>query len=260
MNIFPQNYDVTITIPLTDLNDVAITPDAVIGILTDGDDREIVNFGYLEFVPGAEMTFVVPAVYNQLGEEFISGRTLKVGFETVAGEIWRSFPYIVQMSETLVALKNTFQSYQAAEIYSVFTTNKDGWNVSTETGRRTALAEAFSRITALPMKYCPVDDIGRPILAQETKIARADWAEFTLDAFLMLPSAFQKALRKAQFVEANELMLGAGVEEKRRQGIASESVGESSMTFRPGHVDYGLSRAALSALVGYIDFNMRIAR
>lgn len=76
-----------------------------------------------------------------------------------------------------------------------------------------------------------------------------------------LEPAFLKALRMAQLIEANEMMDANSIHYKRLDGLMSETIGESSMMFRPGNINnYPITRRSMMFLRNYIVIRARLYR
>lgn len=262
MKFYPEDYEVTLEVAFVDLNGAAITPTDVTAKLYNGDDELLLDFLSLPFDAGeTSKTIVVPRQFNVLADgELSAARIIRIELETAAGTIRRVFSYVIEGEFRLEIMQNTFLSYEAAEILARNQVNTSGWNVADDEKRQAALIEAFGRITSIPMKYALRDADGRLVIEEETVISRDQWTEYTADDFAEFPTHFKKALRAAQFAEANELLQGDAAGRKHRAGIITETIGESSVTLRAGKIDYGISQAALAHLTGYIHFNVRIAR
>lgn len=261
MKFYPADSIVEVQVNFTDLNGNDVTPTAVTAVLYDEEDSEIVDFGSLPLEPEEKSkVIVVPAVFNGLDYELRAARILRVNLKTAAGTISRSLSYILEAEQRLQIMTNTFQSYESAMIASLDMVNLTGWSATSEEQRRAALVEAYRRITMIPMKYGIRDDYDKLSFREEHFIARDLWEEITPEMFAEFPTHFRKALRRAQLIEANELLQGDAVARKRRSGIVSETIGESSMTIKADRVDYGLNPQTMAALTGYVHFNMRVAR
>lgn len=262
MKFYPEDYNVEVVVKFTDLNGAAITPTAIRAVLYDGDDLLLLDMGSLPFDPAAgEKSIVVPSAFNGLADgQAAASRILRMELVTAAGTVRRSFTYVVQAEQSLIIMTNTFQTYEAAELQTLEIPSTSGWDSATDERRRAALAAAFNRLTSIPMKYALRDADGRLVIEDERIIERDQWAEITKEDFAEFPTHFRKALRRAQFIEANEILQGDVTGRKHRAGIVTETIGESSVTLRAGKVDYGISSQTMQALAGYIYFNMRIAR
>ena len=272
MKFYPEDYIVEVVVKFTDLNGVAVIPTAIKAALYDGSDALVVDFGSLPFDNSQDNhTISIPKEFNRLEDgEIRAARILRVGLETDAGTIPRAFSYAIEAEQRLVVLTNTFTTLEAAEFMALDTPNTSGWAIASEDQKRAALTEAYRRLTQIPMKfptYTPggffdnYKTIAPRDIAEETVIERDQWDELTLDEYdTKFPTHFKKALRRAQFIEANELLQGDNVAKKHRAGIVTETIGESSVTLRQGRVDYGIASETLRALTGYIHYNMRIKR
>jgi hypothetical protein len=271
MNFYPEGYTVELVVAFTDLNGAAVTPTVVNATLTDGEDAVLANFDNIVIEDGAaSATVTVPSGYNLLDDgELRAARILHVELVTAAGSIKRSLSYVVESEQRLEIMTNTFQTYEAAEIQALDIPNISGWSSASEDQRKAALVEAYRRLTNIPMKFPTYgaqrnwDGFNKLIdrdLECETIITREGWNEVTPDLYSSFPSGFKKALRRAQFLEANELLQGDSVGAKHRAGIVTETIGESSVTLRAGRIDFGVASQTLQALTGYIYFNMRIKR
>lgn len=277
MKFYPEDYIVEVVVVFTDLEGAAVTPTAVSAVLYDGDDAEVVDFGSLPFeMSEGQKVISIPKEFNRLvGNEVRAARILRVRIETEQGTIPRSFSYAIESGQRLVLMENTFITLEAAEFLAMDTPNTSGWTVASEDQKLAALTESYRRLTMIPMRY----QVHRPLvggsvtgwrsdwnsiapreLVEEVVIERDVWDELTVEQFSDFPAAFKKALRRAQFTEANELLQGDNVSKKHRQGIVTETIGESSVTLRSGAIDFGISSETMKALVGYVYFNNRIRR
>lgn len=271
MKLYPSGYEVSVTVKFTDNNGDPVAPSDVSAALFDGDDALVVDFGALPFeapAPGSigEKEIIIPAVFSELRDgELSAARILRVTLTTPAGKIRRSFFYAIEGEFRLALMVNSFISYEAASLLTRDMVDTTGWAVADEERRHAALAEAFNRLTQIPMRFStmsPEDRRRDPygFHSDEVVIARSEWAHLTAEEFLEFPDHFRKALRLAQVTEANELLQGDTTQRKYRSGIVSETIGESSVTLRGGRLDYGVSSQTLKHLAGYIFFSMRIAR
>lgn len=82
-----------------------------------------------------------------------------------------------------------------------------------------------------------------------------------VEQFNALPSHFIRQLQLAQVVEANEAMNPASIQKKRLSGLMSETIGESSMMFRPGRVlNLPVTRRSMMLLRDYVSWEIGIGR
>jgi hypothetical protein len=217
-------------------------------------------------VSEGKKTIIIPAEFNVLGEgERSAARILRVVLVTMDGDIKRSTSYLVESEFRLAVMQNSFMTIEAAEILARDVPNLSGWRAAGDDERHAALIEAYNRLTRIPMRFRVVDPaadvpLESDIYAEETIILRSAWIDISVEEFNAWPLFFRRSLRQAQLIEANELLEGDDVTKRVRAGIISETIGESSVTLRAGHVDFGLSRPTLSCLAGLIYYNHRIVR
>lgn len=262
MDFYPENYTVTLTVPFVDPVGTRVTPFSAVARLLDGEGAQIVDLGALVFPAEATQTeVVIPGIHNTLAAgEHRAVRILSVTLALAGGNVERRFSYAVETETRLAVMQNSFMTYESAQVLASDFVNPIGWLISDENTRKTALVQAYQRLTQIPMKFHPLDVLGEPIRSVESVILRDEWVELSYDDFAAWPAHFKLALRRAQFIEANQLLAGDPLGEKRRAGILSETIGESSMRLSANMVDYGVSTETLAALAGYIYFSMRIGR
>lgn len=262
MKIYPDGYSVDLQVGFTDLNDTAITPTSISAILYDGEDQVVNDFGTITVAVGdTSKSIIVSGEFNELADgELQAARVLRVELVTNAGSIHRSFSYGIEGEFRLALMQNSFISYEAAELLARNKANFNGWNNADETRRHAALIDAYSRLTRIPMRFNTLDAEKNQSFDGETIITRNMWSEVTATDFLAYPVHFRQAVRLAQLTETNELLQGESLARKHRSGIATETIGESSVTLRKGHIDYGVSSPTLAHLTGFIYFNTRVVR
>jgi hypothetical protein len=264
MDFLLEDQMIEITIPFTDRAGNAVTPTSVTATLFDGEDFPLVVYDPIAFSGGAtSATVVVLGQFNRLqGEDLAEARRLESVVTHPGGVERKVFAYGVEAEKSLVVMRNSFQTYEMALVVARSRVNIETFESASEDRRKAALQEAYTRICGLPMIYSIVDADGN--LEAENEIYMDTWQFIDADAFLTsFPSHFRKALRMAQVVEADELLQGNIVARKHAQGIASETIGESSVTLRSGFsgsTDVGVSAATMSILNGYINRIVKIGR
>lgn len=217
----------------------------------------------------AAASVVIAATENELaaGAER-ELRRIEVYFLVAAGdERLVSTTYIIQSASPLTMMVNTFQVLDEAELTALEFPSLEGWAMATDQQKIAALTSAHDNMCRLSYKYLTEADQqaldittdqdrwGRPYYyVPSMKHATEDtWDEFSAD--------FKRALRRAQVVEADILLAGDPVGDKRRQGIITETIGESKvfLSSRPA-LQLPVNRATLEQLRGYTHRSARIAR
>lgn len=195
------------------------------------------------------VTVQIAAVNNTLPQDAVrAGRVIEVTMTLSNGEKrYETYHYAIAREETLTVPDVSFQTYMEAMMIAVDMPSMPGWDAADKNTRRNALAEAAERLGRLRFV---VDG------AEITSIRDMAPSDFDL-----LSARFLIALRKAQVMEANIILGGDPVEDHRRDGIMSKTVGESSQMFRPGTpLVLAASARSMRYLTGYVRVGMSIGR
>ncbi|WP_062120525.1 hypothetical protein [Aureimonas sp. AU40] len=265
MQIFPENYVVTYDVPLHDLND---KPVEVTGASVSVTDERRRPLGAIDAVLGETLRVVVPAELNalQAGTSGMEGRVVTVVLHTPGGDITRQLVYAVQGTDSLAVPNNSFQTIHEARIKAFDLPGLKMVHGASDRDLRAALIEAYARLTRISLKIIDSYDRETLILPEVnyrtrfTYIDQQHWHEMDVATFDDFPAYFTDRLKRAQIIEADEILTGDIIGDKRRAGVLSESIGESSMMFRNGVLDMGVTRAALEALTGLVHYQFRITR
>lgn len=264
MNTYPAGVGLQITIPMTDLNEEPVTALSASARVLD-ESEEVLDGSLTVEIGGEDAVVTVPAGVNQLAAGVIGGaRTIELAIETAEGTFIKSEFYLIQASIRLAVPTNSFQTYTQALLTASTMPAMPGWLMHEPKERQNALMEAYRRITKLGFWIRPSDNpdyMNRIDLGEERHITPDNWDIMTADDYAGLPEHFKKALRFAQLAEADDVLGGDAIGKKRRSGILSETIGESSMMFKAGKaLDYGLSGSSAKYLVNYVRIRASIAR
>lgn len=267
MDTFAAGNIVTLIVPFVDQNGVEITPTAISRRVLDENEAEIAAAQVVSLPSGgAELEIAVPAQFNTLGAGVNEGlRTVEVTFTTATGTTVVKVDYVLRTATRLVVLENSFQTMGQAKLTATGISKLIGWEGGADFERQTALIEAYLRLTRFgyfvrwPRE---IDDQRYLDPGIDRRIAPNHWPLMTMEQFLTwYPEEFRAALRRAQVIEANQILGSDDIGERRRAGLMSESIGESSMMFRNGKpLDMPVCSAAMNALAGYIDFRIVLTR
>lgn len=267
MQTFAVGTEVAMNFAFVDLNGDPIVPLAISVKIYDEEDVEKGTFEVpLAMTTSEAIDLVVPGMFNLLEPEVNVGlRTVEVTFNTAQGDISQRAAYTIRRSNRLIVLTNSFQTWSKAQLEVQNIPNLLGWLGATDVDRQVALIEAFTRLTRLGYFVRwprDIDDLAYLRPGEDRKIAPRHWAAMTLDQWnTWYPETFRQALRRAQIVEADNVLGSDVVGKKRRSGLLSESIGESSMMFRSGKpLDTGISPETMRQLTGFLDFRATTTR
>ena len=142
----------------------------------------------------------------------------------------------------------------------------DGGAATFEAGRLSAREhERLSQITALSDIYRyklftdePFDHVEFEAIAD---IIPYGFEDMTKAQFEDLPPRFLRDVKLALVVEANEVLGVESAQEKRRSGVLSDTVGETSQMFRSGRpMDTIIGNRAMSHVKRWVDTAWRVRR
>lgn len=269
MNIQPAGADVSVLFPFKDLNGNAVTPTALSARVLDQDDEVVVAPYAVSFTPGSSSTTItVPGSANQVTGGASQARKIEVTVTTAQGSFKLESIYVLRPQDRLILLTNSFQTYAKALALSGDIAGITTFGALDDAMRQTALITAFERITRISFTVRRLEDfdhfyqIAPPYNDDTQYVTPAHWKQMTMPEWLNLPEAFRDALCKAQIIEADDLLQINSPAVKRRMGILSETVGESSMMFQSGKPSeaHGISVGAMGVLRNYIENKIVLRR
>lgn len=252
MNVYRSGSDVSLVIPLVDENGNTLTPSAVsYRVLNQTEDELQAATPVVGFTAGdTSVSVTIPAALNTLTATDI--RQLRIitlaTQEPGNSEAYIRVSYIVSNEFTLVTGINSYQTFGEATLLTLDMPDMIGWQFAADDRKReAALIEAYHRIGRLRFVVDGVD------VVRINEMADADFA--------LLSPIFRDALKKAQVSEADIILGGDPIQRKREEGLLSDSVGESSIMFRPGKpLLMSVSRRSLNYLAGYVTYNNALGR
>lgn len=279
MQAFSAGTDVTLSVPLTDRSGNVLNVSAVLVRVTDQDGGELLPQTALDgFTAGDEEAVVtVPAAKNAL--ETGKSRALRVielALTVGTNTTHRTARYAIEAVDPLVVGVNSFQTYPQADFIALSIPNLAGWSAAADAERINALIEARMRIVRLnftmlndngqwgqnSLNYVPEGSYKtRYIGAAGMFLFNGDLDQLDATQFMGLPERFKFALRQAQVAEADAVLGGDPMAQKRQDGLISDAVGESRQAFRlTKPLELPVSRRALGYLSAFVSLNKRISR
>lgn len=219
--------------------------------LYDGNDVELIAATPVsDFTVGnTAVTITIDAQYHQpaVPSHYTDARQLVLDVVDTDGNLTKLRHVYVLAALPIAFMNRSYQSLALAQATAFDIPNLNAWSTATEVEQRGALIEAFNRIGRLRFN---VDGTYYTDINEQTQAQ-----------MLELPSVFLDKLRRAQVIEADVILGGDSVAQKRLDGLLSETVGESSKMWRPGKpLTLPVSKRALSALAGYLSYGARVGR
>jgi hypothetical protein len=136
--------------------------------------------------------------------------------------------------------------------------NLPGWTAADRAARAAALIQARENLGQLRYRYRFDDNWINYVMP---KFALYSITTLTPEEYLGLPAPFRRNLERAQVIEADDLLNADPVLEKRRAGIVSETVGDSTTSFNPVRPNRGLvCPRAMQEMTRYVLRRTRLSR
>lgn len=243
------NQPVRINIPLTstevpDAGDVTAVNYDVVRVAPTADDFLLDQ----SFDPQVNTSGLV--TLNMVGGDLDGIRSVfQINYDLVtsAGTFSYSLNFIAELSDNLIVGSNSYQTYFDALLTAEDLAGTDHFKGAAKADQTRALAHAYSILNTMVYtdkfgEYYNLGDLDETALGE-------------------LEPAFLQALCFAQVIEANEMLDTNSIYHKRQEGLMSETIGESSMMFRPGNIlNFPITRRSLMFLRNYLVIRARLMR
>lgn len=255
-----QNTDVVVTVDFPQIDGTAITP-TTIGFVVLDERGVVVRPQATASSAASAASATVPAASNQLAAGAVRGlRNVRFEFQVSGQTFFAEARYVIEAVSKLVTMTNSFQTYEEALLTRFDLPTLDGWDVASEAEQIAALTVAHDRMCRLTYRY----RLGQDAVEYDESIKYwyvSDIRQRTLAEFNAYPEPLKQALRRAQLYEADAVLSGDPVGDKRLAGVISETIGESKMFFsnvQPARTP--LCRAAMDVIGPHFSRSNRIGR
>lgn len=209
---FPHSNNTT-TLTVTDLKYQVLDAQGV--ILKDWSTAPSFN-------PAATSTTITVLKELNATTDKLDVRQVNVQLYTSSGTYQQTSYYkLVGDLTKLTVMKDSFMSYPESIVARAkMSETMEYFDALPDSLKAVALENAFRNIVKLKFRFTTTQQCGTDIRA------------YSVEQFKTLPAEFQEAVKKAQLSEANSLVENSPIQDKIRQGIISETIGESSMFFK----------------------------
>lgn len=279
MDVFTAGSAVQYTVPLQDSSGNPLTVEAISYRVTDENGVELVPMTVLVFDAGSDSAVIpVSADKNVLATGAAAGmRAIELVCTDDNGNQFNlNAAYAIELPNRLVTGVNSFMTYAQAEFTALSLPNLDGWNAADERARVAALMDARSHIVQLSftplnsnvnwgqdsLNFIPEGTYSTDYVGNSNMfLFNGNLDLLRPEQFASLPSRFIDALKRAQVVEADFILGGDSVEQKRRDGLIQDNIGESRQMFRQSRpLQLPVCRRALAYLSYFVTFSKRLGR
>jgi hypothetical protein len=254
--------DLSLLVPLADADGNPITATAAEFAVFDGNDVALVPFTPITpFTPGESVTVEVSELTNTIAAGVLKEvRVISVRCATSQGIKMASLTYILEsQSGTLVRGVNTLVSLGTADMLAADMTRSQSWTNATRQQKINALIEAFARLGKL--RLTPIDDDGVNGYVNKNpfkKTRSTSITDLSVTEILALDGKFLAALSYAQVAEADVILSGDSIAERRREGLVADTIGEVKQQYKNGKpLELPISRRALDYLTPYTSLGVK---
>lgn len=232
--------------------------------VSDEDDAELIVSYVVGIAPDAtKFSVTIPAALNQPNAGMVRGYRMVTALVTTAtGSVTPDpieYTLAPAVSAQLTPGVNSFQGIGKAELVALDIPNLPGWSGADRPTRITAMVQARLNLDKLRYRYREMADDWMSYILPQFGISSL--IQLTQAQYIALPADFRFVLERAQIIEADDLIGGNPVTDKRIQGITSEKIGESTTQFSGVRPVRGLvCSRALNELARFVETRMRLSR
>lgn len=254
---FTAGKPAKISIALVDDTDTAIDASAVTWTLYDERGTQLDSGTVAGFSAGDPAAVVQLTADQTATVDPIAAREIVLQCATTDDEVEVRESFLLVASTPLKVCVNSFQTPTEAALTRAEIARLDEYDVAEKLQRQAAMIEAYRRILRVSVQIPQAFDIDN--IAWGSR--RVPLSRLTENDFRKLPQGFQRAIRRAQLVEANSLLEVNTVEQKRREGVVSEKIGEAGMflSSKP-YLNLPISRATYEELKLFIVLVVEVQR
>jgi hypothetical protein len=262
MQSFPVGTNAVVEVPFLDSDGNPVTPTALAYVVKDGQGTTLVDTTAISVLSGTSTDIAIPG--GLLAAP--GGYSVELFITIAGGEVYiQEEVFAVKPLVQLQFLTNTFQTRANALYVSGSIPNLISWMGATKDAQTAALIEAFRRITLLNffIPWPEVLDLQNRIAPRyQSHLTPRMWPLMTPDIWTIYPDYFKDALNRAQVIQANQLLTADPMADRRRGGLFSEKIGESSVMFKSGvrPLDDIVSRDAMTALSQFLNTRITTTR
>lgn len=229
-------------------------------------------------------TVTIAGAYNTLGSSIVDpdypsksdkqledAREIRVSvvLSTGAVAVLRAFYRVTAGDAQLVVMQNSFQTYAQALLTANGLPDLKGFPAANDSTRTTALLEGYRKLIRFGYYVrWPRDPDAQNYIDwfynRQAVIIPRLWLAMTTDRwFSFYPEDFRAAMRRAQVYEADALLYVDPYGSRRQNGIVTEKIGPTEVTFlqqKSAASSIGLAPRTLEVLRGFIDLRLTTTR
>jgi hypothetical protein len=187
-----------------------------------------------------------------------AARIVQITVAMSSGTYRATQTYLIEAGSLLAPGTNSFQTLTKANMVALDIPALNGWIAATDDQKIAAMVQARLNLGMLRYRYRFDDNWMNYVMPE---FALYSITTLSQDEYLELPAQFRRDLERAQVIEADDLLNADPVLEKRRAGIVSETVGDSTTSFNPVRPNRGLvCPRAMQEMSRYVLRRTRLSR
>lgn len=243
---YVSGFEVTISQEVTDAADHPTDALAASWSLIDENQALLSGPNDIAIDNPRQLRFTIEAHLNELTGN-AGMRTVVIDYTTEQGAQRRIQRYVLISDTTLTPGVNSFGYFEELLLLAQSMPEQRAFLMAGEYEQQMALQRAWANIGYLPL--------------DRQKLGVTSSSDLDAAALGSIDSRALLALRRAQIVEANFLLGGNPVEDRRRAGLISDSAGESTHYFRTSKpLVLAACREAVMELKGWLNWEVRCGR
>ena len=211
-------------------------------------------------------TFVeieVPSKLNGLGTKITKGmRTIELTCKDDCGHVYvLYYSYMLLAAFDLQVPAEALMNARDAQFLAFDTPNVMAYEEANDLHQRRALIESSRRINSLNFNLYEIMGVNDAFNDFNWNNGRVRLKDLSHGEYIPLPTHFLEDVQMAVLLECDDILGGNPVEEARREGILSESVGESTNMYQVGRpAQSRIGTRAYRVLARYVQRSYEIRR
>ena len=262
-----QNYKPGTAVPLTfsliDESGNFLTPVSITWRILDEAEVVLQTWTSVANPTTSDLVVTIPLGLTGLTAPALRAiRTVEVEVITAQGTVYLSDAIMLQGATALAFGINSFQTYAQAILAgeNFAPSSMPGWAVAERESREKALIESYQRLLRLPIRsyFGEIQSIDSEFSG---RFSLPRLSDMTPAQMLTLYAPLMASLRRAQVIEADEVLVADPIIAARKNGLTGMTVGESTQFFRAGQpLDLPVGARAMKEMSRWVNFTARIGR
>lgn len=247
IGVYPAGQSRSFNVEYVGDNNSLMSPSSASYILLDENDLELIPPTPLDMTSSPTSSVIeVVAANNTLTDTNRAFRRLIVDYSDSLSSYQVEIPYIIESIGVVSAGENSFASYGSLILESLNLSNMEAFNEASISDQRAALINAWHNISNISVSGIE-------------GVSKTD--QITSEMIGEINPRIMQRLKQAQLIEANFILGGDPIEDRRRSGMISDSSGESAQFFRTSKpLELPVCKDAVKKLGGLVKWNMKISR